>query len=355
VDVNSRTLNGCRIMVFMEKPQSLKLKIGEPIPEHVLAALKAAKPIEVPAPQPPPLPNPASMPKPDEHAQESILSKIFKAKPCIYCEKPVSFFSSKHEECEASAFRARDAISKQIRSYLECGDASYGGKASIDVLAAGARLSNDESKNAVKQGFHSAVSNILNQRVISAEEEARLSALIYDWGFHQSDLNRNGSWTKVVQSFVIRDLLEGKTPNRCTIANSTLLLGKNESYIWIFNRVDVYERKTHRSYEGRHAGFSVRIAKGIYLREGAYRGHAVEHVSTDHVGSGDFVVTNKNLFIVVGGHTTKLSLKKIVSVTPHSDGISFQCDGARAPQYSIRHLDPWFAYNVLMNLSALVD
>jgi hypothetical protein len=342
-------------MVFMEKPHSLKLKIGEPVPEHVLAALKAAKPIEVPAPEPKPLANPASTPKTDEPAQESILSKIFRAKPCVYCSKPVSFFSSKHEECEASAFRARDAISKLIRSYLECGDASYGGKASIDVLAAGARLSDDESKNAIKQGFHSAVSNILNQRVISAEEEARFSTLIDDWGFQQSDLNRNGSWIKVVQSFVIRDLLEEKIPNRCKIVNSTLLLGKNESYVWIFNGVDVYERKTHRSFEGHHTGFSVRIAKGIYLREGAYRGHPVEHVSTDHLGLGEFVVTNKNLFVVIGGRTTKLSLTKIVSVTPHSDGISFECDGARAPQYSIRRLDPWFAYNVLMNLSALVD
>jgi hypothetical protein len=148
-------------------------------------------------------------------------------------------------------------------------------------------------------------------------------------------------------------LLEGKIPARCTIQNSSLLLGKNESYVWLFNGVDVYQRKTHRSYVGHHAGFSVRIAKGIYLREGAYRSHPVEHVSTDHLGRADLVLTNKNLFLVVDGRTTRLSVKKIVSVTPHSDGISFQCDGARAPQYSIRHLDAWFANNVITNLAAL--
>jgi hypothetical protein len=121
----------------------------------------------------------------------------------------------------------------------------------------------------------------------------------------------------------IRDLLEGKVPDRCKIQNSTLLLGKNESYVWFFNGVDVYERKTHRSYAGHSAGISVRIAKGVYLREGAYRSHPVEHVSTDHLGRGDLIVTNKNLFFIIDGLTTKLSLKKIVSVTPHSDGISF--------------------------------
>jgi hypothetical protein len=342
-------------MVFMEKPHSFKLKLGEPVPEEVIAALEAMKPIEVPAPEPNPPPLPAPKQKPDEPVQESMLAKIFKAKPCIYCGKPVSFLSAKHEECGASAFRTRDAISKQIRSYLESGHASYVGKSSVDVLAAEAQLSDAESKDAVKQGFHSAVSNILNQRVISAEEEARFSKLIDDWSFQQSDLNRNGSWTKMVQSFVIRDLLEGKIPDRCKVTNSTLMLGKKESYVWVFNRVDVYERKTHRSYEGRHAGFSVRIAKGIYLREGAYRGHPVEHISTDHLGVGDLVVTNKNLFLVTGGHTKKLSLKKIVSVTPHSDGISFQCEGARAQQYSIRRLDAWFAYNILMNIATLDD
>jgi len=113
------------------------------------------------------------------------------------------------------------------------------------------------------------------------------------------------------------------------------------------------QRKTHPSYAGHHAGFSVRIARGVYLRQGAYRSYPVEHVSTEHSGRGDLILTNKNLFFLIAGQTTKLSLKKIVSVTPPSDGISFQCDGARGPQYSVRNLDAWFAYNVLTNVSTL--
>ena len=139
------------------------------------------------------------------------------------------------EECEASAGRARNTISERIARYLEHGDASYVGKASTNELVAQARLSAIETTNAVKQGFESAVHNILNQRVLSREEEARFSKLVDDWNFQQSDLNQKGSWIKLVQSFVIRDLLEGKVPDRCKIQNSTLLLGKNESYVWIFN------------------------------------------------------------------------------------------------------------------------
>jgi hypothetical protein len=337
----------------MEEPshQILKLKVGAPVPGFTPSASPKAQPPPLPESQPPPLP--VAKPQQVDPVPKSLVSKIFSAQPCIYCGKPVSFLSSKHPECEASARDARKAICEQIVRYLQEGDASQVSKASIDALARHAGLSATEALNEVKRGFDFVVRNILKDRVISDEEEARFSGFMDGWNFQQSDLDQQGSWTKVVQSFVIRDLLNGKVPDRCHIQNSPLLLGKNESYVWVFNRVDVYQRKTHRSYAGHHAGFSVRIAKGVYLREGAYRGHPVEHISTDHLGRGDLVLTNKNVFFVIDGQTRKLSLKKIVSVIPHSDGISFQCDGARVSQYSIRHLDAWFAYNVVTNLSAL--
>jgi hypothetical protein len=155
------------------------------------------------------------------------------------------------------------------------------------------------------------------------------------------------------QSFVIRDLLEGKVPGHCETLNSPVPLGKNEACVWIFSGVDVYERKSRRSYENHHAGLSVPMAKGIYLRDGVYRGHPVDHVCADQLGRGDLMVTTKNVLFLIGGQIKKLSLKKIVSANPHSDGITFQCSGKQAPQYSVRRLDPWFAYNLIVNLSAV--
>jgi len=72
-------------------------------------------------------------------------------------------------------------------------------------------------------------STILDGEIVALDAEGipRFQLLQHDkWSFQQSDFNRKGSWTKVVQSFVIRDLLKGKIPDRCTIRNSTLLLEK---------------------------------------------------------------------------------------------------------------------------------
>jgi hypothetical protein len=152
---------------------------------------------------------------------------------------------------------------------------------------------------------------------------------------------------------VIRDLLEGKVPGHCETLNPAVPLGKNETCVWIFSGVDVYERKTRRAYENHHVGLSVPIANGIYLRDGVYRGRPVDHVCVDQLGRGDLMVTTKNVFFLIGEQTKKLSVKKIVSANPHSDGITFQCGGKRAPQYSVRRLDPWFAYNLIVNLSSV--
>jgi hypothetical protein len=251
------------------------------------------------------------------------------------------------------ASRLAEIISEQIARYLEDGDASYIGKDSISALASQGRLSDAEIKSAVQQGFDCAIRNILSQRLLSREEESRFSQLISDWNFQKRELNRKGSWTRMIQSFVIRDLLEGKVPGHCETLNSPVPLGKNEACVWIFSGVDVYERKSRRSYENHHAGLSVPMAKGIYLRDGVYRGHPVDHVCADQLGRGDLMVTTKNALILIEGQTKKISMKKIVSANPHSDGITFQCGGKRAPQYSVRRLDPWFAYNLIVNLSAV--
>lgn len=318
-------------------------QLGAPVPGAVLPTLTEANATKVPV----------SKLRPAKSSGKSFLSKIFKAKSCIYCGEPISLFSSRHGKCGVPASRLAEIISEQIARYLEDGDASYIGKDSISALASQGRLSDAEIKSAVQQGFDCAIRNILSQRLLSREEESRFSQLISDWNFQKRELNRKGSWTRMIQSFVIRDLLEGKVPGHCETLNSPVPLGKNEACVWIFSGVDVYERKSRRSYENHHAGLSVPMAKGIYLRDGVYRGHPVDHVCADQLGRGDLMVTTKNALILIEGQTKKISMKKIVSANPHSDGITFQCGGKRAPQYSVRRLDPWFAYNLIVNLSAV--
>jgi hypothetical protein len=294
---------------------------------------------------------PAAKLRPAKSASESFLSKIFKAKSCIYCGEPISLFSSKHGKCGVPASRPAEIISEQIARYLEEGDATYIGKDSISTLATQDRLSDAEIKSAVQQGCECAIRNILSQRILLREEEARFSQLISDWNFQKTWLVRG--WPRIIQSLVIRDLLEGKVPGHSETLNPPVPLGKNETCVWIFSGVDVYERKTRRAYENHHVDLSVPIARGIYFRDGVYRGHPVDHVCADQLGRGDLMVTTKNVLFLIGGQTKKLSVKKIVSANPHSDGITLKCGGKRAPQYSVRRLDPWFAYNLIVNLSAV--
>src|SRR6266436_9143934 len=56
---------------------------------------------------------------------------------------------------------------------------------------------------------------------------------------------------------------------------------------------------------------------------------------------GDFTVTNKNLFFVTPETTTKISVKKVVSVNRLTNGLERECARARGKRYTIANLDIW--------------
>jgi hypothetical protein len=76
-------------------------------------------------------------------------------------------------------------------------------------------------------------------------------------------------------------------------------------------------------YEGGSAGYSVRIAKGVSLRESAHRGHAVRKNINQYI-PGRIYLTNKRIIFgaLQDGFDKKLS--KLTSITPISGGMQLQ-------------------------------
>ena len=102
-----------------------------------------------------------------------------------------------------------------------------------------------------------------------------------------------------------------------------------------------YQVKTRREYKGAASRLSIRVAKGVYFRTSGFRGHPVDTMSNEKMGDGDFTVTNKNLFFVTPETTTKISVKKVVSVNRLTNGLERECAGARGKRYTIANLDIW--------------
>lgn len=170
----------------------------------------------------------------------------------------------------------------------------------------------------------------------------------------QEDLDRNGAFSRVAKSAVIRDILEGKIPNRVRIVGSLPFnLQKGETIVWLFYNVKYYEQITRTQYVGGYSGLSFRVARGVYYRVGGFRGNPVQTTQTVHVDTGTLAVTNKHIYFAGSAKAFKIRCDKIVSFTPYSDGVGIQRDALTAKPQSFETGDGWFSYNLLMNLAQM--
>ena len=203
-------------------------------------------------------------------------------------------------------------------------------------------------------GWERAVDDVFDDGILTAEEEASLGKIQEYFGFDQYDLDKSGAFTKVVKGSVLRDLLNGKVPERVAIqGNFPFNLQKGEKLVWLFQDAKYYEQKTRRHFQGRSSGFSIRVARGLYYRTSGFRGYPVETKEDVYVGTGLLAFTTKHLYFTGGAKGLRVAYKKIIAFEPHSDGIVIHRDGARAKPQSFITGDGWFTYNLAMNLSQL--
>lgn len=188
---------------------------------------------------------------------------------------------------------------------------------------------------------------ILEDETITDEKESFMNEFLLktQLGLTQ-ELMDNQYYMNFVQALCLRDIREGKPINRIKVDEMPVLLQKEENLLWVYQNVTAFEEKTGRKYQGGSRGYSMRVCKGVYYRVGASKGNSVSYQYKDNMGRGFLVLTDKNL-IFSGAKSVKIPLKKILSITPYSDGIEIIKDGANARPYTFAHFDPWFVINAI--------
>lgn len=269
---------------------------------------------------------------------------------CIYCGQPAGFLRNKHRECTEKHNQGWKTMIDMAQKAILSGTAG-GLEDDLFAVAEKSFVPRHQVKEALLAGWDEAIEHYLDDGFLDEKEEKQLVSFAKHFGFTQSDLDKKGSYTRFIQGAVLRDLMEGKTPQRFHMDGSPFNFQKSESLIWGFNNVDYYEDKTRRQYVGGSQGVSFRIAKGVYYRVGGFRGHPVETTERVYVDKGILAVTTKHLYFGGNKKSFRVRLDKIVSFTPFSNGIGIQRDAASAkPQYFITG-DGWFIYNLLTNVS----
>ena len=269
---------------------------------------------------------------------------------CTYCGQTAGFLRSKHKECEQKYNKGWTDMTSLAKEAILGNFELDNIEKKMTEIANCHYITNDKIRLALTSGWERAVDNFLEDGILSSDEETKLSSFADKFSLQQQDLDNKGAYTRMVKAGVIRDLTEGKLPQRIRLSGQLpLSLQKNENLIWVFPSVSYYEDKARRHYVGRTQGVSIRILKGVYYRTGVFQGHPVETTERVHMGDGLLGVTNKHIYFVGGQKSLRVKYDKIVSYIPFDNGIGIHRDAASAkPQIFITG-DGWFTYNLIMN------
>lgn len=273
---------------------------------------------------------------------------------CQYCGHDAGLLRKKHPNCEQRYLTGKSEIIGLVPENIFGEERPLRFLDSLKVIATENFISMEDLRELIIEGWENAVEKALEDNILSIAEEEKLLGFATELQFKQDELDRNGAYARVFKGGILREILDGKIPERVTINGPTPFnLQKSEQIVWIFQNVKLYEQITRRQYVGGSRGVGVRVAKGLYFRVGNFQGHSINVNETHLSDAGYMGVTTKHIYFSGGEKHFRIPYGKIVAFVPYDDGIEIQRDGVRAKPQLFETGDGWFTYNLLTNLAQL--
>lgn len=198
------------------------------------------------------------------------------------------------------------------------------------------------------------LARVFEDGVVSLSDEDRLASAASQFQLDQDLLGED--WTRLVKGAVLREVLEGRVPDKVRIQGDLApALHQGERIVWAFPNVEYLEQRTRRSYSGMSHGLSIRIAKGVYYRPSVFKVSPTERTEVVSVAKGVLFVTTKHLTFVSHAKSVRLPYRKLVTITPFSDGVGVHRDALSAKPQSFVTGDGWFTYNLITNLAQMAQ
>ena len=253
--------------------------------------------------------------------------------------------------------RLADATSDRLA--LQSRETALGGEAGrsleeLSALLAESELSAQEQRILLIRGWEAAVEEVLEDRMLSIDEEGSLLRYAKHFGLEQDDLEDGGGYSNLMKAAVLREVAEGVVPKRMQFEGRLPFnLMKSEELVWVIDDVEYLETRVRRIRQGTSHGLSIRVARGLYYRPGVFRSEAIEREETNHVDTGTLGFTTKHVYFHGTRKRFRVRYDKVVSFDPYSDGFGLMRDAQTAKPQTFITGDGWFAYNLVVNLAQL--
>lgn len=274
---------------------------------------------------------------------------------CIYCGGKAGFFSKYHPDCKAKYDEGMNLMISKIKDSVIADTNLESLNDQLKSIAIASRIPIDKIRLILVEGWEKAFETFTKDKLLTLDDEHKLMDFVNQFSLTQDELNIRNVYNRVAMNATLREVMEGKLHSHMQIEiQLPYILEKSEKIIWLFqNGVNYYEEKIQRSRVGSYSGISVRVAKGVYTHFGESRGQSIETPMMVLQDTGQFAITNKNIYFHGQRKSFRIPYKKIVSFTPYSDGIEVFKDTASAKPQIFLTGEGWFVYNLVTNLATL--
>jgi len=142
----------------------------------------------------------------------------------------------------------------------------------------------------------------------------------------------------------LEELENGTLP---VVHTDKLILQPDEVCHYYTNATRLITKNRVIGYSGGSGGASFRIAKGVTLRTGSYKGTPIRGDVTEE-SPGQLFITNKRLIFVASKNNFQTTLDKITAIELYSDGISLQDNKSN---YAMLLVAPEYPYTIIKSLA----
>lgn len=130
-------------------------------------------------------------------------------------------------------------------------------------------------------------------------------------------------------------LLDGQVRVPRTPHSEGIVLGKTEEVCLRLENMRLLEPRSVRYSVGGYTGPTIRIAKGISWRVGAFGSRSTSRDEIQTIDSGVLTLTTKRLLFMGAKRSTPIELRKIVAMEAYGDGICIISATRQRPQYFV--------------------
>ena len=285
---------------------------------------------------------------------------------CKYCGKSAGFLRKQHKDCAEQHLKSTHSIKDLcVNAALHNGNLDALPLSMRAMAEAGyGELPDEDMPAALAIGWAAAVEAAMEDHSLSEAEKRGLNRYRARFDLDERLLNRDGHFNLFKMMVLLNTVTEkGIIPQldrktaRAEHGHLPFNLMKSEQLVWLFEDVGYMQQVTRREFQGSSLGMSFRVAKGVYIRPGTFRGRSVATKSMERTDDGTLGITTKHIYFSGYEKRFRVRLEKIVSFEPYSDGLGIMRDTASAKP-EIFLLDgnaAWFAINLIEAILDMED